>query len=118
MLRAHLGADELTGRGGADRFLYVYTEDSKPSAPDRIHDFNRSQGDRIDLSLMDANEQATGNQAFTFIGQAKFSAPGQLHYERVNGETLVEANTTGKDGAEVRIALDGLHTPLASDFLR
>ena len=33
VLRGHLGADELAGRGGADRFLYAYTNDSTPRRP-------------------------------------------------------------------------------------
>jgi hypothetical protein len=41
--------------------------DSTVAAPDRLLDFSRSQGDRIDLRGVDANEQATGDQAFKFI---------------------------------------------------
>ena len=48
------GADELVGRGGADRFDYYYTDNSTPTDPDRILDFSRAQSDKIDLSGIDA----------------------------------------------------------------
>lgn len=118
VFRGHLGADELAGRGGADRFLYVYTEDSTPTASDHIVDFTRSQGDKIDLTLMDANEQASGNQAFRFIGRAEFSAAGQLRFFQAEGHTFVEANTTqATAGAEVRIELEQPLAMQAGDFL-
>ena len=66
----------LVGRGGADRFDYDDTDDSTPAAPDLIRDFSRAQGDRIDLRGIDANEQASGNQAFKFIGQAAVHGRG------------------------------------------
>ena len=112
------GADVLAGRGGADRFGYGQTSDSLPAAPDRILDFSRSQGDRIDLVEVDANAQVTGDQAFKFIGQAQFTAPGQLRFFQQNGDTIVEANTTDATaGAEMRIVLDPLVSLQASDFL-
>ena len=36
--------------------------------------------DQIDLSTIDANALTVGNQAFTYIGSAAFSAAGQLRY--------------------------------------
>jgi Ca2+-binding RTX toxin-like protein len=118
VLRGHLGADELAGRGGGDRFLYVYTGDSAPTASDHIFDFSRTQGDRIDLSLLDANEQSSGNQAFRFIGRAEFSAAGQLRFYQAEGHTVIEANTTNATaGAEVRIELEQPLTMQAGDFL-
>jgi hypothetical protein len=47
---------------------------------DLINDFTfaGTEYDRIDLSVIDANVYADGNQAFTFIGQAAFmGAPGE-----------------------------------------
>ena len=87
------GADVLVGRDGADRFFYHNRYDSMPTLPDRILDFSRSQGDRIDLARVDANERAPGNQAFQFIGQAQFTGAGQLRFYQQDGDTIVEANT-------------------------
>jgi Ca2+-binding RTX toxin-like protein len=47
-----LGADNLTGGLGADRFVYSNFNNSLLTAPDRIIDFNHSQGDRIVLNSL------------------------------------------------------------------
>lgn len=44
-----------------------------PEARDAIMDFARLQGDRIDLSQIDANSALAGNNAFRFIGTGAFS---------------------------------------------
>ena len=76
------------------------------------------QGDKIDLASIDANEQATGNQAFTVHRPGASSpAPGQLRFFQQNGDTIIEANTTDLTaGAEMRIVLDPLVSLQASDF--
>jgi Ca2+-binding RTX toxin-like protein len=110
--------DTLTGRGGADRFNYDYVDQSRPNAPDLIQDFNRAQGDRIDLAGIDARIGATGNQAFTFIGQGPFTGEGQLRYHREFGVTYVEANTGATTaGPELVIVLNGLFTLQTGDFV-
>ena len=112
------GLDWLAGRGGADRFTYYGTGDSTAKGADTIADFSRAEGDRIDLSAIDANALAAGNQAFRFIGDAPFTGVGQLQFYHANGDTFIEANTTdATPGAELRIVLDGLYTPRAGDFL-
>jgi Ca2+-binding RTX toxin-like protein len=112
------GADELVGRGGADRFVYDRTADSTPAAPDLIRDFSRSQGDKIDLRGVDANEQPEdGDQAFAFVGQKPFSAEGQVRFFQRDGDTFVEANTDGTSGAEMTIRVDPLVAFQATDFL-
>ena len=75
-------------------------------------------GDVVDVNAIDANTAAAGNQNFTFIGTATFTAPGQLRYfqDTVNTLTILEGNVTGNAGAEFQIALAGLHNPLAGDF--
>ena len=61
--------DVMLGGGGADRFRYVAASDAAPGPiRDSINDFSRSQGDKIDLREIDANEQMDGNQAFQFVG--------------------------------------------------
>ena len=117
MLVGSSGGDVLIGRGGADRFVYHNTDDSAPKFSDRILDFSRSQGDRIDLAIIDANEQASGNQAFQLIGQSQFTAAGQLRCYQQNSDTVIEANTTDLTaGAEMIIVLDPLATSKAPTF--
>jgi Ca2+-binding RTX toxin-like protein len=77
-LEGYNDADTLSGGGGADRFAYYYRSDTAPAAPDRILDFSHSQGDKIDLYDLDANEQVSGNQAFQFIGDGQFRAASLL----------------------------------------
>jgi Ca2+-binding RTX toxin-like protein len=116
-LEGEEGADELVGRGGADRFYYYNQYDSTPTLPDRIVDFSRSQGDKIDLARVDANERAPGNEAFRFVGQAEFTGAGQLRSFQEDGHTIIEANTYGTAGAEMRIVLDPLVSLQGTDFL-
>jgi Ca2+-binding RTX toxin-like protein len=66
------GADTITGGGGADTFQYRSHSDSAIGANDRIADF-ASGLDRIDLSFIDADAAAAGNQAFAFIGAGAFT---------------------------------------------
>jgi Ca2+-binding RTX toxin-like protein len=118
VLRGDLGGDVLRGDGGADRFVYANVADSTPKGADQILDFSRAQGDRIDLRDVDANEQAGGNQAFTFIGQAPFTGAGQLQFYQGDGRTFIEANTTdATPGAELRIVLELPVSVQAGDFL-
>ncbi|MEH2397904.1 hypothetical protein [Nostoc sp.] len=82
------GTDILTGGAGNDVFKFSSVSDSGVVGRDLIADFvgnGKLPGDQIDLSAIDANSTKVGNQAFTFIGAAAFSAPGQLRY---SGGTL------------------------------
>ncbi len=74
LLVGRAGQDTLTGGAGADRFQFTAIGDSVVGAnADRITDFSRAQGDKIDLSGIDANTGAAGNQAFSFIGSGLFT---------------------------------------------
>ena len=117
-LKGAMGADTLEGRGGADRFVYAQTYDSRPAAPDLILDFSRKQGDKIDLSGLDANDWGPGDPAFQFIGQGQFTAAGQVRFFKAGGDTVVEANTTdAAAGAELQIVLDSAVNLHATDFV-
>jgi Ca2+-binding RTX toxin-like protein len=74
-----LGPDTLTGGDGFDRFVYNAINESPPfGSRDIITDFVGNEvvaGDVIDVSAIDADISAGGDQTFTFIGSAAFSAP-------------------------------------------
>lgn len=73
-LNGGLGADRLSGGRGADTFILRRAEESTVlvSGRDSISDFSRAQGDKIDLSAIDANGSAQGNGTFSFVGQDRF----------------------------------------------
>lgn len=61
------GTDTMRGGASTDFFKFTALNDFIGDDIDRITDFSRSQGDKIDLSQIDANLTRTGNQAFTLI---------------------------------------------------
>ncbi len=121
-LTGGLGADSLTGGTGDDTFLYISsTAESGTTAATRdiITDFEGAGvagGDLINVNAIDANTGAGGNQNFSFIGTAAFTAAGQLRYFQDGTNTFVEANTTGLTGAEFTIRVNGLQNFIADDF--
>ena len=113
-----LGADRLTGGTGSDRFIYSLVSESAPNAPDVITDFSRSQGDRINLSGIDANTRSSGNQSFAFIGGAAFSSrPGELRFEQIGGNTFVSGDVDGNGVADFLIQLNGIVALTGTDFV-
>jgi serralysin len=123
VLNGGANTDTLTGGLGDDTFVFSSVADAGNGATrDVITDFQGAGvagGDLIDVGPIDANTGVGGNQAFTFVGTAAFTAAGQLHYilDVANSQTIVEGNVTGPTGAEFQIALQGLHNLNASDFL-
>jgi Ca2+-binding RTX toxin-like protein len=114
------GRDAMYGGLGADQFVFDegHFGGATASAADVVHDFSRSQGDLLNLSLVDAKSSVAGEQAFTFIGTAAFSsAEGELRFEYVGGNTFVQGDTNGDGVADFTIQLTGLHALQASDFL-
>jgi Ca2+-binding RTX toxin-like protein len=116
------GGDVLRGQGGADTFLYTELSDSAPDGAgrDRIFGFLTAHptrvNDVIDLSALDADALTDGDQAFTFIGDAGFTAAGQLRAERLaNGDTLVQAEVDGDNRADFAILLVRLAPTLTED---
>jgi len=102
------GADLLYGQSGADRFRFTAASDSAPGAADRIFDFDRVGGDKIDLSGIDANGALAGEGAFTFVGTAPFSkVAGQLRYEIVSNQLHVHGDVDGDGVADFSFLVNG-----------
>jgi hypothetical protein len=83
---------------------------------DAINDFTRGE-DIINLSSIDARQGVNGNQAFTFIGTAAFSAIGQLRYEVSGTKVFVEGDVNNDRVADFQIEVRGLTALTASDFI-
>jgi serralysin len=91
-LNGGYGKDYLIGGGGKDIFDYDRVSESPVPHPlgfnpqyDFISGFNRAEGDKLDLSGIDANAYATGNQAFSF-GQLSYNASINVLTAHVYGD--------------------------------
>jgi Ca2+-binding RTX toxin-like protein len=121
------GADWLSGGKGADKFVFNRVSESRGYDNDYITDFSRSQGDKIDLSKIDAKVGVAGNQAFTFIGTAEFSGQkGQLRYDafesedeygRISYTSYVEADVNGDGAADFELTLNKVGVITKSYFI-
>lgn len=119
-LRGGTGADTLAGGDGADRFVIDTIADSPVGAgADEIFDLNGGQGDRIDLSLIDADRGTAGNQAFTFIGGGLYShRAGELRFAYTSAQTTTIAGDIDGDGvSDFHIKLNGRIPVAAADFV-
>lgn len=127
-LTGGLGRDALTGGDGTDIFVFRTPAETGPGFfdADYIWDFQAlipngfGNSDLIDLSAIDADATAEGNQAFSFILTAnQFTGPGQIRAVQIGSTTWLFGNTSFHPGSEMRIALrDVVATDLvALDFL-
>ncbi len=119
-LTGGLGADRMRGGGGADVFDFNSTGESTRTTTDVIGDFagvGQSWGDRIDLSTIDANTGASGNQAFA-LG---VRSAGGLSLVDWGASTLVRGNTDADAAFEFTLLIrdGGKHASdyIAADFI-
>lgn len=107
------GADRLTGGSGNDTFAYLSLADSGVGSGvrDVITDFK--SGDRVDLSAIDAKSNSGGNDAFSFIGSAAFSAAGQLRF----AAGVLAGDTNGDGMADFEIQLLGVFSMAKSGLV-
>lgn len=120
VLTGGLGRDTMSGFGGADTFVFGSIDDSTVavSGRDTITGFKASQGDRLDLRLIDAASTVDGDQAFTFIGDGAFSQQaGQLRAVFEGGSTVVSGDVNGDGGADFAFALEGKVALTQGEFL-
>ena len=104
------GSDIVIGGLGADRFRYSALIDSTAEHSDTIQ-FN--QRDQIDLRRLDANAMRQGNQAFSFVADAKFT--GQAGELRLFESRLL-ADVDGDRKADFGINLRS-NQAFSTDFL-
>ena len=115
------GRDRYTGGSEADRFIVSQLAHSPVgSQRDVVNDFLQVELDKIDVSLIDGMAGTGGVNGFTsFIGNAAFTAEGQIRAFQSGANTVVEFNTSGTTGAEMQILLLNVTagTLTLSDFI-
>ena len=113
------GADMVFGGVGADVFALLALSDSTvdPAGRDTVGDYSALAGDLIGLAALDANTGVGGDQAFTFIGSAAFSAAGQVRAEVIGGMTVISGNVNAGLGADFALQLTGSHTLTGTNFV-
>lgn len=109
------GRDVLWGGTGADVFVFASAaEAGKHRARDVVADFSLRQNDRIDLRGIDAAAGAAGDQAFDFVGGARFSQEaGELRFR----DGLLMGDVDGDGRADFHIELSGVARLAADDLL-
>jgi len=104
-LSGGLGTDLLIGGSGDDEFHYRSIDESRAGArSDVVRGFDLL-ADRIDVSDIDAEASRGHNQAFDFIGTARFTGEGQIRAVQVGDDTMVYFNVAGPGAGEMAILL-------------
>lgn len=115
-ITANTSANVLTGGLGDDTFIFG---SAAAADGDQITDFQ--PGDRIDLSMIDANTLTSGDQAFQLISEPTFTNAGQIMFSFTNEDgtdlTLVQGNISGGTDADFTVQVTGHVTLTVDDFL-
>ncbi len=115
------GLDRYTGGSEADRFIVSQLAHSPVGGlRDIVNDFLQVELDKIDVSLIDGLAGTGGVNGFTsFIGNAAFTAEGQIRAFQSGAHAIIEFNTSGNTGAEMQIQLNNFTAAnlTLSDFL-
>jgi Ca2+-binding RTX toxin-like protein len=120
---ANGGVDQLIGGGGADRFIWNRTTDSgvAPDQMDTVWDFNRAEGDKLDLRGVAVEAGVPSLSFLGYHGSGGFTAPGQVGYDLdpFTFDVTVWVNTDGDAQADLGIKVHQLGTniPDASWFV-
>ena len=109
------GADRLEGGKGADLFVFAEVDAGR----DTIIDFKAAEGDRIDLSGIDANLTTPFDEdAFQFVGAAAFSGTaGELRVAAATGGWEVSGDVDGDGAADFTILVASPAPLAAGDFV-
>ena len=126
------GRDTMTGGTGADTFKFLSGDNAgfDGDTADRITDFSRGDGDKLDISGLVTELYNHGGQSFTFIGDAEFTGQtpdangrimmgqgvGEVRYEFVDDHTMVEVDFNGDAQADFAFRVDGTLNLVESDF--
>ncbi|MBW6397641.1 hypothetical protein KPL78_07290 [Roseomonas sp. HJA6] len=120
------GGDSLVGGTGADTFAYAPGDSGRITFGmlvdvDTIGGFSRAEGDRIDLSAIDADVLTDGDQAFDEVLPAASLTPitaGSLRYSVGASGTTIMGSTDNDADFELQILVTTAgYVPILSDFI-
>lgn len=110
--------DIYVGGAGADKFTFdFYDLVTGAASRNIVSDFSRAQGDKIDLYFIDADSTDIYVDQFTFVGTGAFTDAGQVRYQHVGGNTIIQGNTDADAAPEMEIQVTGIIDFVASDFI-
>jgi Ca2+-binding RTX toxin-like protein len=103
------GSDKLYGGTGRDHFAFTDEDVGLLLMQhDTILDFDVTQGDRIDLSGIDADSAAGGDQAFTLVTAfSNVAGQAKLFYRTATDQTQILLDVNGDGVADHEIMVNG-----------
>ena len=114
------GKDIMSGGVGSDIFSYQHVTESdivNANAFDMIKDFNLSEGDKIDLSAMDAKSGGTANDMFSFYSSAPKTAGASSNGAVWFSNGFLFASNDTDIQAEFKVAMNGVSSINASNII-
>lgn len=105
------GNDRMTGGLGADVFVLLDSDMVRSTVggtrqADTVMDFNVGQGDRIDLSAIDADIGLGGDQAFSFVRTfTRHAGEARLTYVASSNTTALQLDVDGDGVADYQLNL-------------
>src|SRR6185436_385469 len=114
LLNGGADRDILVGGAGGDTFQFASAQDSPRGLGDKITDFSHGQGDKLDLSKIDANIQTPTDDHFNFIGGNTFSgAAGDLRFSG----GMLSGDLNGDKAADFEVQLTNVHKVFVGDVI-
>lgn len=113
------GDDHLRGEAGYDTFSFLNESINVTVETDRIYDLDMGNGDRIDVSAIDADSGTAGDQAFVFVS-AFTGVAGQIQTTYAPGTqpyTDFKFDVNGDGLEDFRIRVEGDATGTTTDVL-
>ncbi len=110
-------SDDLIGGAGADIFRYYLVSESTLADSDKIKDFKGSEGDKIDLSLIDANYLVGENNAFVITSSFTMVAGQLVISSTSSGVYWVRGDVNGDGIADLQIEVRSSVALTANDFI-